>query len=809
MATATTRDTIMLAPFPGGFPALFGTYGQALADHVKQAFAPQYRFDPPPAVLTRIGGLGRAPFPAQLHAGAALVRRLETHKAVMMIGEASVGKTQIALTTTAMLGVHSVLIVAASNLLSQWQHEIRAVLPHAHVYTDLSSITAVERTLAAIGGAQGLSIVLLARDQAKLGGPWRPAAIEVSLPPSTQWEGRIPYCMNCRRVLLRVLAISYLTASGQEQQASTLIAVPLHRVPRGAITYCPDCRRPAEPVRVKRAPTDCAVDTWTVCGQCRHVLATVHVTRVTERETRRVLELPDSVEPWTRAYLESGRRRCPSCGDACWQSTRSLHGHAAFSIAKYLARRHPGAFDLLIAEEQQDFKASDTANGMMLTDLIRASRRVIAQTATLSGGKPSTMFYLLHRLLPAFRRAWPYTAVTRFSRAYGLAEVFTEKQIFKTKDRTTGKLTTRTTTVKRTMRELPGINPMILRHVLDSAVFLTLRDLGVDMPPYTEEAVEVEMLPDQARQYAALVQTLAPHLEEGLRFRRFRALGTALQALLTYPDQPWRGEAVTHHKTGELVASAPALDPAVEYPKEAALLEMCRREVREGRRALVYVTHTDRRDIIPRLEGVLRDGGLRTQVLRVDTVTPRKRADWVRATAPTVDVLITHPRLVGTGLNIPEFHTIIWYEPEWSAYTLRQASRRTWRIGQQKPVRVYFLVYTGTAQQAALALVSRKILASLLVEGQVDTEHAIATYDAGGEIFYELAKAVLARTEVQDVHETLRSLSQAQTRAQELCDTTLVPPPVALPTPVRTPTPPRVRAVYVTKLVWGEQTLLF
>lgn len=805
MATATASKTTALVPFPGGFPDLFEAYGQALADHVARAFPPQYRLDPPKVFLDRVRKLGRAPFSAQMQAASALATRLDGHHAAILVGEASVGKTQIALTTGAMLGARSLLIVAASNLLSQWQNEITAVLPWARVYTDLTSIAAVDRTLAQISASMDLSIVLLARDQAKLGSPWRPSALELPspLPASTTGAVHALYCLGCRKVLLRVLTVAYLADDGQERRAAKLLSVPIHRLAPGAFAYCPDCRKPAMDVCVP----DPAPGTWLACCRCRTVLATVHVERKPDPSTRRVIEIPKTVEPWTAPYLESGRRRCPACGDACWQSTRTLHGRAMFPIAKYLARRYPETFDLLVMDEAQDAKAGDSAQGMMLTDLVCASKRVLGQTATLSGGKPSTMFYLLHRLLPGFRRAWPYSAATSFAREHGLAEVLSEQQTRKSADKS-GKMTTRTT-VKRTMRELPGISPTILRHVLDSTVFLTLRDLGVEMPPYTEEAIEVDMLPEQAREYDALVTELAPHLKAGLRLRRLKALGPALQALLTYPDQPWRGEAVTHHKTGELVASAPALDPNVQYPKEAELLRMCRREVEEGRRVLVYVTHTDRRDILPRLETLLRDGGLRTQVLRAETVAPRKRAEWVRGHAADIDVLVTHPKLVGTGLNIPEFHTIIWYEPEWSAYTLRQASRRTWRIGQDKPVRVYFLVYAKTAQQAALALVSRKILASLLVEGQVETDHAIATYDAGGEIFYELAKAVLDRTQISDVHETLRTLSQAQTRAQELCDNILAAKPVVVPTPTPVRTAPRRRTIAVTAPLRGEQTLLF
>ncbi len=155
MATAATHKPAPLPAFPGGFPGLFETYGQALADHVARAFPPQYRLQPPAVFLARIRGLGRAPFPAQLHAAAALATRLQRHASAMLVGEASVGKTQIALTTAAMLGARSVLVVAGSNLLSQWAAEIRAVLPGARVYSDLTSITKLERTLATIRDTTG------------------------------------------------------------------------------------------------------------------------------------------------------------------------------------------------------------------------------------------------------------------------------------------------------------------------------------------------------------------------------------------------------------------------------------------------------------------------------------------------------------------------------------------------------------------------------------------------------------------------------------------------------------------------------
>ena len=41
-----------------------------------------------------------------------------------------------------------------------------------------------------------------------------------------------------------------------------------------------------------------------------------------------------------------------------------------------------------------------------------------------------------------------------------------------------------------------------------------------------------------------------------------------------------------------------------------------------------------------------------------------------------MDVMVCHPRLVQTGLDLVDFPTIVWFEKDYSVYTMRQASRR-------------------------------------------------------------------------------------------------------------------------------------
>ena len=79
---------------------------------------------------------------------------------------------------------------------------------------------------------------------------------------------------------------------------------------------------------------------------------------------------------------------------------------------------------------------------------------------------------------------------------------------------------------------------------------------------------------------------------------------------------------------------------------------------------------------------VLSGNGLRISVLKAGTVPPdRREACVAQKVEEGIDVLICHPRLVQTVLGVIDFPTIVWGEVDYSVYTMRQASRRSWRIG--------------------------------------------------------------------------------------------------------------------------------
>ena len=74
---------------------------------------------------------------------------------------------------------------------------------------------------------------------------------------------------------------------------------------------------------------------------------------------------------------------------------------------------------------------------------------------------------------------------------------------------------------------------------------------------------------------------------------------------------------------------------------------------------------TGTRNIQPHLQSLLEAEGIRAVTLP-DTLAPAKREAWIDAQVHNIDVLITNPKKVETGLDLIKFHTIIVYETEYS-----------------------------------------------------------------------------------------------------------------------------------------------
>ena len=225
------------------------------------------------------------------------------------------------------------------------------------------------------------------------------------------------------------------------------------------------------------------------------------------------------------------------------------------------------------------------------------------------------------------------------------------------------------------------------------------------------------MADEQNAEYVLLEGELKSHLRRALARGDQALLGVVLNCLLAWPDCCFRAETVRHPRTGSILRQVPAILGDDASPKEAEMLKLCLDAKNAGRRTLLYTVYTGTRDTTGRLKNLLENAGLKAAVLR-SSVSADKREDWILDQVDRgIDVLVCHPELVKTGLDLLAFPTIVFLQTGYNVYTLMQAARRSWRIGQQQPVEVYFLGYAETAQISCLSLMAKKIAVSQSTAG--------------------------------------------------------------------------------------------
>lgn len=125
------------------------------------------------------------------------------------------------------------------------------------------------------------------------------------------------------------------------------------------------------------------------------------------------------------------------------------------------------------------------------------------------------------------------------------------------------------------------------------------------------------------------------------------------------------------------------------------------------------------------------------------SVPTHKREAWYREQLRRgIDACICHPKIVETGLDLVDFPTILFHETGYSLHTLRQASRRSWRIGQRRPVEVKFFAYRGTMQEVCLRLMGKKFLVALAMEGKFASE-GLQAIDGDDDMLTAMARELV------------------------------------------------------------------
>ncbi|MDE5050571.1 DEAD/DEAH box helicase, partial [Pseudomonas aeruginosa] len=692
--------------------------------------------------------LKRKPFAAQAEVVQAITALLlDRHEQAGIINaEMGTGKTMMAIAVAAVMhaaGYRRTLVVSPPHLVYKWRREILETIPAARVWvlngpdTLLKLLKLRDQMGDAYDGRQ--EFFILGRVRMRMGFHWRLAC----------WKKRaaggqlLAACPDCGQVLEdlegNLVTVEEFERGDRRRTCSSCRGALWTLIRPGkpdggnrrATILKSMCRIPTiGPVRAERLLNDFGED----------FLATMLVDNVSE-----FINLMDAKGNFVFSDRQAKRM------ERSMANIEFGFGEGGYQPTEFIKRYLPdGYFDLLVVDEGHEYKNSGSAQGQAMGVLAAKARKTVLLTGTLMGGYADDLFYLLFRILtqrmiedgyrPNARGSMAPAAMS-FMRDHGvLKDIYTERDGDSHKTARGKKLSVRTV-------KAPGFGPKgIHRFVLPFTVFLKLKDIGGNvLPDYQEEFVDVPMAPEQASAYQRLAATLTAELRQALARRDTTLLGVVLNVLLAWPDCCFRPEIVKHPRTRDTLAFVPAIFGDEQLmPKEQALVDLCLEEKAKGRKVLAYTVYSGTRDTTSRLKKVLEQSGLKVAVLRASVDTAR-REDWILDQVDRgIDVLITNPELVKTGLDLLDFPTIAFLQTGYNVYTLQQAARRSWRIGQKHPVRVVFFGYAGSSQITCLQLMAKKIAVAQSTSGDVPESGLDSLNQDGDSVEMALARQLIA-----------------------------------------------------------------
>jgi superfamily II DNA or RNA helicase len=428
---------------------------------------------------------------------------------------------------------------------------------------------------------------------------------------------------------------------------------------------------------------------------------------------------------------------------------------------EFIGRYMPGWFDYTICDEIHQL-AGDTAQGNALGTLASCTDRIVGLTGTLLGGYADDLFNTLFRLeagrMKEHGYEWGTTGRSSFTQDYGVLETITKVE---PADNRCSKAKT-----SSTVRRKPGASPLLFgEFLMQLCAFVFLEDISGELPPYEESYLSVPMDPLMMAAYRELEDAIRKALKEHRGNRS--VLSTMLNTLLLYPDHPYglgtlygtEFDSEVNRNVSFIIAETRDLPEDQLYFKERRLIEEIKKELAGGRHCQVFAVYTQKHDVTARMQRILINEGIRTAVLRASVDTSKREAWYARQIKEGVQVVISHPKLVETGLDLLDFPTILFYESGYSLHALRQASRRSWRIGQRRPVRVKFLCYEGTMQTACLRLMGKKLLVALTMEGKFAGE-GLQNIDEDDDMLSAMARELVERNGIGETADSVwRALS--------------------------------------------------
>jgi len=232
------------------------------------------------------------------------------------------------------------------------------------------------------------------------------------------------------------------------------------------------------------------------------------------------------------------------------------------------------------------------------------------------------------------------------------------------------------------------LQPFVLRR--------TKNQVASELPKKTEMTLTVNLLGSQRDLYETIRMTTERSVREAIAKQGLgKSQWVFLEALLKLRQvccdprllKQREGEVVSTHSSAKLNTCLELLDNLMD----------------EGRSVLVFSQFTSMLDLI---EQALIKRGYPHLILTGKT---RDREDLIqRFQAGEAPIFLISLRAGGVGLNLTQADTVIHYDPWWNPAVEDQATDRTHRIGQEKPVFVYRLIGSGTVEEVMMKMQAKK-----------------------------------------------------------------------------------------------------
>lgn len=676
-------------------------------------------------------------FPVQAHVATGAAKALQVQKGIIIQGEMSSGKSAIMTATvdgyfhlTGQKGYRTCVFVPPT-LTEKWaKEEIRHLIPDADVHL-------IKRT-------EDLISIHQSWIQAGRPKPEKPTFFVISF---TTMRGD-----SIKQMPLPYKQIALSKKSEEEVQ----------RYYKNGY-YCPDCgaklRKKTSSIMVQQAngeqkevcqykdftgsDLDSKTNKNSVCADCNSNIWSPKVKTKyasfkdwTKYENKLVQAIKEGNKPLQK-QLELENRVKP------YDAKQSGRAYRKVATVEYIRRKMKHFFDALIVDEVHELK-SETAQGTALGSLAKVCKKVVAGTGTLFGGRASDVFYTLWRLFPQkmVKSGFEYNSLMEWNETYGNIE-----RTYYHDGEVTSNIASRGAqgNLDKT-KVVPGISPYVFtQFLMDTTINVRLKDVWPNpVELINVPTILVEMSEEQKQAYEHMKESFEKAIEGAKGTPDVGKLWLSyIRTGNSYPDN--MNHYPNYHLDNaerELVWSNKEFrfDEDCIQPKEKKLQEILHTEISEGRPTIIYVSDTGstvkERDIQPRLQKVAEQvPGAKVAILRTNTVTPPKRSAWLKEQVNSgVNVIICSQELVKVGLDLLATPTLIFYQLSFSLFTLNQAARRHWRIGQTKQCRTFYLGYRETFQEQMAQLIAQKNKAAEAMNGDATSDGLNAMLGDTGDL---------------------------------------------------------------------------